>query len=150
MELKVLESPGAEWDRFASRYTDLIFYKSVWSEVLRKGLGGQPLYFCLREGGGIVAGLPGVLLDFKIFRVLYASIPYGNMIGEKSYFEPFAELLNREFPEMGIHQVRITDSPFSEPLLPYHFRQETAKVRSRSQVDSRFLSFGFLIIKLGW
>ena len=127
MELTVLEAPGAEWDGFATRYTDLIFYQSPWSEVLRKGLGGQPLYFCLREGGKIVAGLPGVLLNFKIFRVLYASIPYGNMIGEKSYFEPFAELLNREFPEMGIHQVRITDSPFSEPLLPYRFRQETAK-----------------------
>jgi hypothetical protein len=68
MELKVFESPGKEWDEFASRYTDLIFYQSVWSQVLQEGLGGQPLYFYLREGGTIVAGLPGVLLNFKILR----------------------------------------------------------------------------------
>ena len=48
MDLGVFESPGKEWDEFASRYTDLIFYQSVWSEVLRKGLGGQPLYFYLK------------------------------------------------------------------------------------------------------
>ncbi|OGP73631.1 MAG: hypothetical protein A2W09_01650 [Deltaproteobacteria bacterium RBG_16_50_11] len=125
MELKVLESPGAEWDEFASRYTDLIFYQSVWSEVLRKGLGGQPLYFCLEEGKEIAAGLPGVLLDFKIFKVLYASIPYGNMIGEVSCFQPFAELLNGKFRKMGIHQVRITDSPFSNPFPLPHFKEET-------------------------
>ena len=50
MELKVFETPGKEWDEFASQYTDLIFYQSVWSEVLKKGLGGQPLYFYLKEG----------------------------------------------------------------------------------------------------
>jgi hypothetical protein len=50
MELKVFESPGKEWDEFSSRYTDLIFYQSVWSQVLKEGLGGQPLYFYLREG----------------------------------------------------------------------------------------------------
>ena len=64
MELKVFESPGKEWDEFASRYTDLIFYQSVWSQVLKEGLGGQPLYFCLREGGDIVAGLPGYAAQF--------------------------------------------------------------------------------------
>jgi len=39
MELKVFESPGEEWDVFASRYTDLIFYQSIWSEVLRRERG---------------------------------------------------------------------------------------------------------------
>jgi hypothetical protein len=112
MELKVFESPGKEWDEFASRYTDLIFYQSIWSEVLRRGLGGQPLYFYLRERGRIVAGLPGILLNFKIFKILYASIPYGNLIGEKEYFPYFFENLEREFIRRRIHQARITDSPF--------------------------------------
>jgi hypothetical protein len=96
MELKVFESPGKEWDEFASSYTDLIFYQSVWSQVLKEGLGGQPLYFYLKEGGAVVAGLPGVLLNFKIFKVLYASIPYGYLIGEKSYYPAFLELLEKE------------------------------------------------------
>jgi hypothetical protein len=49
VELGVFESPGKEWDEFASRYTDLIFYQAVWSQVLKGGLGGQPLYFCPRD-----------------------------------------------------------------------------------------------------
>ncbi len=110
----MFESPGKEWDEFASRYSDLIFYQSIWSEVLRQGLGGHPLYFYLREQGEIVVGLPGVLLNFRIFKILYASIPYGNLIGEKSYYPAFLELLEKEFGRRGIDQIRLTESPFSE------------------------------------
>jgi hypothetical protein len=127
MELIIFESPDREWDEFASRYTDLIFYQSVWSQVLKEGLGGQPLYFCLREGGKIVAGLPGVLLNFRIFRILYASIPYGNLIGEREYFDPFMEILEGEFRKRRIDQVRITESPFSRSQLPGAFKPISAK-----------------------
>ena len=127
MELKVFESPGEEWDEFVSRYTDLIFYQSVWSQVLKEGLGGQPLYFYLREGGEIVAGLPGVLLNFKIFKILYASIPYGHLIGEKSYYSAFLQLLEKEFRRRGIDQVRLTESPFSESYPPESFKPVSAK-----------------------
>jgi hypothetical protein len=127
MELKVFQSPGKEWDEFASRYTDLIFYQSVWSEVLKKGLGGQPLYFCLKEGGEIVAGLPGVLLNFKIFKILYASIPYGHFIGERSYYSTFLELLENELRRRGIDQVRLIESPFSESYPPESFKPLPAK-----------------------
>jgi hypothetical protein len=127
MELGVFYSPGKEWDEFASRYTDLVFCQSIWSEVLRKGLGGQPLYFYLKEGGEIVAGLPGVLLNFKILKILYASIPYGNLIGEKSHFFLFMELLEKEFRRRGIDQVRITESPFSESYKHSSFTSISAK-----------------------
>lgn len=127
MELKVFESPGKEWDEFASRYTDLIFYQSVWSEVLRKGLGGQPLYFYLKEGDEIVAGLPGILLSFKIFKILYASIPYGNLVGNKSYFSPLMGLLKEEFRKRGIDQVRLAESPFFESYQPESFKPISAK-----------------------
>lgn len=127
MELKVFESPGTKWDDFASRHTDLVFYQSIWSEVLRKGLGGQPLYFYLMDGGEMVAGLPGVLLDFKIIKILYASIPYGNLIGNKSYFSTFMEFLKDEFRKRGIDQVRITESPFSESYSLESFKPISAK-----------------------
>lgn len=127
MELKVFESPGQEWDVFASRYTDLIFYQSLWSDVLKKGLGGQPLYFYLKEGGEIVAGLPGILLNFKIIKILYASIPYGHFIGERIYFKPFLELLEKEFKKRGIGQVRITESPFAEPFPPETYNTLAAR-----------------------
>ena len=127
MELGVFDSPGKEWDEFASRYTDLVFYQSIWSEVLRKGLGGQPLYFYLKERNGIVAGLPGVLLKFWLFKILYASIPYGNLIGEKSHLLLFMELLEKEFRRRGIDQVRITESPFSESYAHGSFTSVSAK-----------------------
>jgi serine/alanine adding enzyme len=127
VEIGVFESPGKEWDEFASRYTDLIFYQSLWSEVLKKGLGGRPLYFCLREGGEILAGLPGVLLDFRIFKVFYGSIPYGNLIGERSYFPSFMELLDKEFVKRRIDQARLTEPPFSEPFSPSSYRALAAK-----------------------
>jgi serine/alanine adding enzyme len=127
MELKVFESPGEEWDEFSSRYTDLIFYQSVWSQVLKEGLGGQPLYFYLREGGEIVAGLPGVLLNFKIFKILYASIPYGHLVGDKSYYSVFLQLLETEFRRRGIDQIRLTESPFSESYSPESFKPLSAR-----------------------
>ena len=127
MELKVFDSPGKEWDEFASRYADLIFYQSVWSQVLKEGLGGQPLYFYLKEGGEIIAGLPGILLNFKIFKVLYASIPYGHLIGNPSYYSTFLQLLEKEFKKRGIDQVRLTESPFSESYPPEFFKPISAK-----------------------
>jgi hypothetical protein len=127
MELKVFESPGQEWDEFASRYTDLIFYQSIWSKVLREGLGGQPLYFYLKKGGEMVAGLPGILLDFKIIKILYASIPYGHFIGERSCFKPFLEFLEKEFKKRSIDQVRIAESPFSESYHLESFNPISAK-----------------------
>jgi hypothetical protein len=127
MELSVFESPGKEWDEFASRYTDLIFYQSIWSKVLKEGLGGQPLYFYLREGGEIVAGLPGVLLNLRIIKILYASIPYGNLIGENSYFQSLLELLDSDLRRRGIDQVRLTESPFSVPVPLESFKRVPAK-----------------------
>ncbi|MGB9629906.1 MAG: lipid II:glycine glycyltransferase FemX, partial [Thermodesulfobacteriota bacterium] len=115
MELKLFESPGQLWDEFATRYTDLIFYQSIWSRVLKEGLGGQPLYFYLDENGEIITGLPAILLNFKVFKILYASIPFGNLIGEKESFHPFMELLEREFKRLRIDQVRVVESPFLEP-----------------------------------
>jgi hypothetical protein len=127
MELKVFDSPGKEWDEFASRHTDLIFYQSIWSRVLKEGLGGQPLYFYLKDGGEIVAGLPGVLLSFKIFKILYASIPYGHLIGAQNYYSAFLQLLEKEFRRKGIDQVRLTGSPFSDSYSPESFKPILAK-----------------------
>lgn len=128
MELKVFEAPGEEWDDFISRYTDLIFYRSVWSQVLKRGLGGQPLYFCLEEGNEIVAGLPGILLDFRIFKIFYASIPYGNLVGGKPFFPTLMDLVEREFQKKGIDQIRITESPFFESHRPEGYKPVSARV----------------------
>ncbi len=141
MELKVFEEPGEEWDELSSRYTDLIFYQSVWSDVLKRGLGGQPLYFYLKEGGQIVAGLPGILLNFRLFKIFYASIPYGNVLGEKVFFPPLMELLDKEFKKRGMDQVRISESPFLESYPQRGFRSSLTKC---SLLDLRQFDTGSL------
>ena len=125
MELGIFESPGREWDEFASRYTDLIFYQSLWSRVLKEGLGGQPLYFYLKEGREIVAGLPGVLLNFRVVKILYASIPYGHLIGERSHYSAFMPLLEKEFRRRGIDQVRFDRVTLFQTSIPWNLLSDS-------------------------
>jgi hypothetical protein len=122
MGLGVFESPGREWDDFVSRHTDLIFYQSLWSEVLRQGLGGKILYFYLKEGDRYVAGLPSVLLRLRGFKILYASLPYGNVVGERGSFPKFMELLDEELRRRQIDQLRVIESPFFDPYRPVRLR----------------------------
>lgn len=89
MNFEVTEDPGEEWDRFAENQTDVLFYYSVWGEVLKVGLGGRPYYFYQKNADGIVCGMPGVILTYYGIRLFYSSIPYGGFIGERSLFESF-------------------------------------------------------------
>jgi hypothetical protein len=91
MTFEVTEKPGKEWDRFVAQQTDIIFYYSVWSDVLKEGLGGRLCYFVLRDGKEIVAGMPGVMLTYGGIRLCYSSIPYGGYIGDPALFAPFMD-----------------------------------------------------------
>jgi lipid II:glycine glycyltransferase (peptidoglycan interpeptide bridge formation enzyme) len=68
------------------------------------------------------------LLNFRIFKILYASLPYGNLIGNRSYFPTMMAFLNGEFRKRKIDQVRLTESPFLEPFHPETFKPVSAKV----------------------
>lgn len=82
MTIEMTDNPGGGWDRFAAGHTDLIFYTSSWSHVLRDGLGGTPCYLSRSQGGEIVSGLPGVILSFGPLKLYYSSIPYGGYLGD--------------------------------------------------------------------
>jgi lipid II:glycine glycyltransferase (peptidoglycan interpeptide bridge formation enzyme) len=71
--------------------------------------------------------LPAVLFTLKIFKVLYASIPYGGFIGERSTYSIFSSLLEGEFRKRGVDQVRLTDSPFSAAYSPVGFSPVSAR-----------------------
>lgn len=91
MDFEMTETPGAEWDEFVSRYTGIIFYSSIWGEVLKDGLGARLLYSYIRDKGEIVGGMPGILLKHAGVRLFYCSLPYGGYIGEKSFFPLFSK-----------------------------------------------------------
>ncbi len=113
MEFGVFEDPGREWDEFASRYTDLIFYQSLWGEVLRRGMRAKPLYFYLKDQGEIVGGLPSVVFHFGPFKLLYSTISYGHYIGSPQHRWVFFSELDKELSKRGVDRVSILDSPFS-------------------------------------
>ena len=56
--------------------------------------------------------MPAVLFTLKIFKVLYASIPYGGFIGDRSTLSHFQFPSGKGIQEKRDDQVRVTDSPF--------------------------------------
>lgn len=91
MNFIVSENPGIEWDKFVSQHTDVLFCSSLWSEVLRQGLGGKPCYMYLKNSDGIVCGMPGVILKYFGIKLYYSNIPYGGYIGRTDLFDDFME-----------------------------------------------------------
>lgn len=96
MVFEVTENPGEEWDRFVEKHTDVLFYYSTWSRVLKEGLGGRPYYLYLKDGDRIVCGMPGVVLSYYGVKLFYCSFPYGGFIGDKAFFETFMNRFSEE------------------------------------------------------
>ena len=128
MELKVFETPGKEWDEFASRHTDLDLLPIGLERGAQEGVGrATPLFLSQRRRKRLLQDFPGFSSILEFSEIFYASIPYGNLIGEKIFFPPLMELLEKEFQRRGIDQVRITESPFSESYHPEAFKSILAK-----------------------
>lgn len=112
MKIEICLYPSQDWDNFVSKYSDLIFHYSIWGKVISKAFNSNLLYFCLKNNSGeILLGMPSIVLDFKIVRILYAFIPYGGIIGEKEYIQDFFNLLENLVKENHVDQIRIVESP---------------------------------------
>jgi hypothetical protein len=96
-----------ELKRFLSGKDISIFSTPTWNEVLQKGFHINAWYYCLKEGGQIVLSLPGVLLDFKLIKVFYANMPYGEFVGDMRYIPSFLNLLEDHLKKEKVHLIRI-------------------------------------------
>lgn len=115
MKIEISLYPSEDWDNFASKYSDLIFHYSIWGKVISKAFNSNLQYFCLKnESGEILLGMPSIVLDFKIIRILYAFILYGGIIGEKEYIPDFLNLLEKSLRSNHVDQVRIVESPVTK------------------------------------
>jgi len=92
---------------FLEKHSLLIFDRSEWATVLKEGLGSEVVSYVLRKDGKIILALPGIILNFKILKMFYSNIPYGEFVGEMEYFHQFVELLEAHLREEGIHCIRI-------------------------------------------
>ena len=92
MEFKVITAPFHEWDSLCAQYSsDLLFHSETWLKALHAGLQYHCMYCTLWDGRDLILGLPVFLMDYRILKILYATIPYGTIIGDyKSlpYFLP--------------------------------------------------------------
>ena len=106
-ELVRLHPFDEELKRFLSGRDISIFSTPTWNEILQKGFHVNAWYYCLREKGQILLSLPGVLFDFKLVKVFYANMPYGELIGNLEYFQSFLGLMEESLKKEKTHLIRI-------------------------------------------
>lgn len=106
----------AFWDEFVRMHSSMLFHRSTWADILREGYGGTPLFCWLERADTPLAGLMGLVMDFKVVRVFYAALPYGGMIGEDSVVPEFFRYVEPELRKRGVHKIQIPE-PRHAPIL---------------------------------
>jgi FemAB-related protein (PEP-CTERM system-associated) len=72
----------SEWDRFVSRHPRASAYHVwKWRQVFETAFGHETIYLAAREHGSIVAVLPLVLFDSRVFGRFAVSLPFVNYGG---------------------------------------------------------------------
>jgi hypothetical protein len=89
MEFKVITTSFPEWDNFCAQYSGLLFHRQKWCDVVQTGLHHPFMYCTLWDDKQLILGLPAFLIDYKVVRVLYSSIPYGTIIGNYNALPEF-------------------------------------------------------------
>ncbi len=107
MEFKVITTSCPDWDPFCAQYSELLFHTATWLQVLHAGLQ-YPYMFCtLWEGNDLILGLPVFLMDYKIFKILYATIPYGTIIGDYQALPYFLPALYNFLRSQRLHVLHL-------------------------------------------
>ncbi|KPK25837.1 MAG: hypothetical protein AMJ61_10820 [Desulfobacterales bacterium SG8_35_2] len=104
------------WDEFVQANSSLLFHRSIWARVLQDGYGGTPLFCWLETEASPVVGMMGLVMDFKVVRVLYAALPYGGLIGDDSAAPDFFRIVEPELRKHGVHKIQIPE-PRHAPIL---------------------------------
>lgn len=122
MEFKVIATSFPEWTPFCAQYSGLVFHSEVWQQVLQTGLQYPSMYCTLWEGHNLVLGLPVFLMNYKIFKVLYAAIPYGTIIGNYQALPHFFPALYNFLRSQKLHVLYLGGAyPGVSPLeIPGH------------------------------
>lgn len=109
MGIHVSRACPAWWDDFVSGHSNLLFYRSVWGEVLEQGYGWTPLYVWLEKDGKPVIGFLGGIYNLGFMRMLYSSLPYGGLVGDVTQLQNLIDQLRPALRSEGIHQVRLAE-----------------------------------------
>lgn len=103
MEFKVITTPFPEWDPFCAQYSELLFHSETWLKALHAGLQYHCMYCTLWDGPDLILGLPVFLMDYRILKILYATIPYGTVIGDYKSLPYFLSALYDYLRSQKLH-----------------------------------------------
>ncbi len=117
MEFKVITTSFPEWDPFCAQYSGLVFHSEAWQQVVQSGLQGPSMYCTLWEGKNLILGLPVLLMNYKIFKILYAAIPYGTIIGDYQTLPYFFVALYNFLRSQRLHVLHLGGSYPGAPYL---------------------------------
>jgi hypothetical protein len=110
MEFKVITTSFPEWDPFCAHYSGLLFHSEAWQQVLQSGFQAPSMYCTLWEGKQLILGLPVFLMNYKIFKILYAAIPYGTIIGDYQALPDFFPTLYGFLRSQRLHVLHLGGS----------------------------------------
>ena len=105
------------WESLSNSDPQLIFHLPIWAKILEEGYGGDPLFCWMEDNNKPVIGILGCILNFGIIRILYASLPYGGLIGDDKYTNEFITRLEPALKEYGIGQIRIIETRCFDALV---------------------------------
>ena len=74
------------------------------------------MYYTLWEENDLILGFPSFLIDYRIFKMLYAAIPYGTVVGDYKALPYFLPALYNAMRAQRIHVLQLGGS---YPGVPY-------------------------------
>ena len=122
MEIE-LHPLAEDWDSLISPFKHTFFETSIWAKIVKQGYGCDVFLILLKNNYRILLGLPAMLLNFKIIKLLLAYYPYGNFFGDLSLISDFFKELDKVLDKYNIHRIRITEKSNNSIIVPPGYRQ---------------------------
>lgn len=122
MEIE-LHPLAEDWDSIISPFKHTFFETSVWAKIVKEGYGCDVYLVLLKENSRILLGLPAMLLNFKIIKLLFAYYPYGNFFGDLSLIPHFFTEFDKILGKYNIHRVRFAEKSNNSIMVPPEYKQ---------------------------
>jgi len=115
-DLVIRTSADPAWHPLLSRYEPYFHQRPDWFQHLETAFRGEGIALCLEEKAGPIACLPAFLMRAPPFRVLFAGIPYGDVLGPAGIEDDFFSVVKRDRKAVPADQLRYVPFARGGPL----------------------------------
>ncbi|MEW6170171.1 MAG: GNAT family N-acetyltransferase [Candidatus Omnitrophota bacterium] len=106
-EIRRVDYANPEWREFLNGTNHTIFHTSLWQKVVSQAYKADSAIYAYYKEGTIKIALVGFIFDWKVCRVLYASLFDGGMVGDYTFIQEFIEQLIPLLKKDKIDKIRI-------------------------------------------